>query len=351
MASLIQSFDWSKTELGPMESWPTALKIAVGMMIHSDFPKCIAWGSQLTTIYNDAFKPILGDKPEALGRSFREVWAEVWENIQPICDKAFQGESTFIEDFPLVIDRFGYPEQCYFTFCYSPILDEAGHVVGMLDTVIETTGKVEAERLADVRNSELAHRIRNSLAMVSAIAGQTLRNSDSLETAARSLSNRLQALAKTHSLLTSTTNPSATVSDIIWTALEPHVPDRERFEVSGPLVKLPERQALSMALAVNELATNAVKHGALSTDSGRVLISWALEQDVAEGRMFHFHWAEADGPPCRAPSRKSFGTVLLETVVPADFQGQARLDYGAECFQYTLISNLDRFDDVISARP
>ena len=345
MASLIQSFDWSRTELGPIESWPSALKIAVGMMINSDFPKCIVWGPQLTTIYNDAFKPILGDKPEALGRSFREVWSEAWEGIQPISDRAFQGESTFIEDFPLVIDRFGYPEQCYFTFCYSPILDEAGQVVGMLDTVIETTGKVEAERLAAVRNSELAHRIRNTLAMVSAIAGQTLRNSDSLETAGRSLSHRLQALAKTHSLLTSTSKPSATVSDIVWMALEPHVPNRERFEVSGPLVKLPERQALSMALAVNELATNAVKHGALSTDNGRVLISWTLEQHVAEGRMFHFQWAEANGPPCRPPSRRSFGTVLLETVVPADFEGEARLDYEAECFQYNLTANVDRFDE------
>ncbi len=98
------------------------------------FPQAIVWGPQLITLYNDAFTPILGNKPYALGRTFSEVWSEAWAEISPICDAAFQGHATYIENFPLVIERGQAQEQAYFTFCYSPIRDPQGAVVGMLDT-------------------------------------------------------------------------------------------------------------------------------------------------------------------------------------------------------------------------
>jgi len=343
MSSRIRAFDWASTPVGPINQWPHALKIAVGMMLHSAFPKCIVWGPSLITIYNDAFKPILGEKPEALGRSFNDVWSEVWDSVGPIAERALLGESTFIEDFALLIDRRGFPEQCYFTFCYSPIPDETGNVCGFLDTVIETTAKVEAERLAAVRNEELAHRIRNSAALMSAITRQTLKNSSSIEDATRVVSQRIQALARTHDILTVTGQPLAMVHDIVNSALEPHF-SSERFTTSGPSYKLPERQALALALAVNELATNATKHGALSTDQGRVAISWHIEKSTDDGRVFKFVWAEQDGPPCAPATRKSFGTQLLENIVPADFRGQANVLYLTTGFRYELIAGLDRFE-------
>jgi hypothetical protein len=116
------------------------------MVLGSKFPACIVWGPGLVTIYNDAFRPILGTKREALGRPFNEVWSEVWSAIGPIAERAFAGEATFVEDFPLALERHGHPEEASFTFCYSPIRDEAGGVAGFLDTVVETTGKVLAER-------------------------------------------------------------------------------------------------------------------------------------------------------------------------------------------------------------
>ncbi len=146
MAGRIRAHDWSATPLGPIESWPHALRTAVGMVLGSGFPSCIVWGPHLVTIYNDAFRPILGTKPEALGRPFSEVWSEAWQALDPIAKDAFAGKATFIEDFPLTIERSGFPEQAFFTFCYSPIRDEHGNVAGMLDTVIETTGKVLVER-------------------------------------------------------------------------------------------------------------------------------------------------------------------------------------------------------------
>lgn len=146
MADKIRQYDWANHPLGPIDTWPMALRFAVETVLSSHFPKCLAWGAGLTMLYNDAFRPILGHKPEPLGRPFNEVWAEAWPVVGAMVERVFQGESTFIEDFPVTINRHGYDEQANFTFCYSPLRDESGAVVGMMDTVIETTGKVNSDR-------------------------------------------------------------------------------------------------------------------------------------------------------------------------------------------------------------
>jgi signal transduction histidine kinase len=149
MAERVLQHDWANTSLGPLEQWPDVLKTTVALCFASSFPQAIVWGPQLITIYNDAFIPILGNKPYALGRPFSDVWSEVWSEVSPIADAAFQGHATYIENFPLMIERGRAREQAYFTFCYSPIRDPQGRVVGMLDTVTETTATVFlARRLA-----------------------------------------------------------------------------------------------------------------------------------------------------------------------------------------------------------
>ena len=142
MAERVRQHDWASTPLGPLAQWPDVLKTTVALCFASRFPQAIVWGPQLITLYNDAFIPILGNKPEALGRPFNEVWHEVWSDISPIASAAFAGQATYIENFPLLIKRDEVPEQAYFTFCYSPIRDPRGVVVGMLDTVTETTSTV-----------------------------------------------------------------------------------------------------------------------------------------------------------------------------------------------------------------
>lgn len=142
MAERVRQHDWASTPLGPLEQWPDVLKTTAALCFASSFPQAIIWGPQLITLYNDAFIPILGDKPDALGRPFSETWHEVWDQISPIADAAFEGRATYIENFPLVIERGAGPEQAYFTFCYSPIRDPNGKIVGMLDTVTETTTTV-----------------------------------------------------------------------------------------------------------------------------------------------------------------------------------------------------------------
>ena len=146
MARAIRDYDWSRTPLGPIDRWPDTLKTTVALMLGSRFPQAVVWGEHLVTLYNDAFGPILGGKPDTLGRPFSEIWSEAWSEIAPIARRAFAGEATFIEDFPLIVRRGGGPEQAYFTFCYSPIRDERGNIVGMLDTVMETTSAFTANR-------------------------------------------------------------------------------------------------------------------------------------------------------------------------------------------------------------
>lgn len=146
MSEKVRNYDWGKTALGPLHRWPASLRIAVDMLLGTKIPSCLVWGPQMVTIYNDAFKPILGAKPEALGRGFDDVWSEAWDGIGALVFRAFSGEAIFSENFPLMINRNGSMEQTYFTFCYSPVRDERGAVAGFLATVIETTASVEAEQ-------------------------------------------------------------------------------------------------------------------------------------------------------------------------------------------------------------
>lgn len=338
MARRVAGHDWAATALGPLDEWPSALKIAVGMMLNSRFPKCIVWGLDLVTLYNDAFRPILGEKAEALGRSFADVWSEAWPQIGPIVEKAFAGEATYINDFPMVVERYGYPEQTHFTFCYSPIRDEHGVVRGMMDTVIETTARVETERRSRVLNAELAHRIKNTLAVVHSIANQTLRNAETTEQAARVLSERIGALTRAHHALTMHGQSEASIRDVIDGALEPHRGPEAQVEISGPDIGLSEKHAMSMALAVNELATNAVKYGALSVPDGQVTIKWRVPLWGRPG-AFTFEWIERGGPAPTPPTRRGFGTRLIEEVVANDFNGTARIAFDPGGIRYTITTD------------
>lgn len=343
-AAAIRAYDWSSNELGSPDAWPSALKIAANMALNSKFPKCLVWGRGLITIYNDAFRPILGDKPPALGRSFRDVWSEVWDKIGPIAERAYNGEATFIEDFPLIIDRYGYPEQAYFTFCYSPVRDENGIVQGMMDTVIETTVHVEARRQATVLNKELEHRIKNTLSIVSAIANQTLQSLDTKEEAQEALLQRFAALAQAQSLLTRSSFAEAGIKDVVVETLAPFEGGGSRFHVQGSPVMLSSKQALTLALAVNELATNAMKYGALSVEDGEVHIGWQSGRPGSDDE-FRFTWVERGGPPPKPAARKGFGSRVIERILAQDFHGEASLHLDPDGMRCELVTCMSRLGE------
>ncbi|WP_201860293.1 HWE histidine kinase domain-containing protein [Microvirga soli] len=146
MGERVRDHDWSSTPVGPIEAWPNSLRTAVSMMLHSKFPIYMLWGQELTSFYNDAYAPMLGSKPEALGQSFRDVWAEAWGTVGPIAERALLGQASYFEDLPITLERNGYPEQTWWTFSYSPIHDESGAIGGIVCIVHETTGKVQGEQ-------------------------------------------------------------------------------------------------------------------------------------------------------------------------------------------------------------
>lgn len=147
LARMMRDHDWSQSPLGDPDSWPRSLQTVVALLVQSKFPMFAAWGPELAFLYNDAYAEILGNKhPDALGRPFFEIWSEIWSDISPLIDAAMSGRSVYQQDLPLVMNRKGFDEQTWFTFSYSPVLDDDGRVGGMFCAVTETTPMVISQR-------------------------------------------------------------------------------------------------------------------------------------------------------------------------------------------------------------
>jgi PAS domain S-box-containing protein len=149
MGERTRSFDWSATPVGPVAAWPQSLKTAVRIMLGSRYAMWLGWGPAFTFFYNDAYaRMTLGPKhPWALGRSAREVWSEIWDDIGPRAERVMStGEATWDESLLLFLERRDFPEETYHTFSYSPVPDESGGVGGMLCVVTEDTERTIGER-------------------------------------------------------------------------------------------------------------------------------------------------------------------------------------------------------------
>ena len=148
MGALMRAYDWSTTPLGPVEQWPQSLKTAARIILTSRYAMFVWWGRELVNLYNDPYRAFLGIKhPAALGKSARDVWSEIWDQIGPRTDAVLlRGESTFDEALLLLMERHGYLEETYFTFAYSPLPDDAGNVGGLFCAVTEETEQVIGER-------------------------------------------------------------------------------------------------------------------------------------------------------------------------------------------------------------
>src|SRR6195256_658328 len=147
MGKLIRSMDWTRTPLGPIESWSQSLRTTVSLCLASNFPIALVWGPKHVQIYNDGYWPICGEKhPGSMGQDFTECWAAPWPVIGEAFARALAGETSFLENQRMFLDRNGYLEETFFTFSFSPITDESGGVGGLFHPVTETTAKMLAER-------------------------------------------------------------------------------------------------------------------------------------------------------------------------------------------------------------
>src|SRR5689334_10476420 len=149
LGQLIRGYDWSATPLGPLESWPQSLRSAVSILLPSKAQIAMFWGPDLVTLYNDAYRPVLGNKhPKALGRPVREVWSELWDTgLRSLFEGVLEtGEAFWAKDWQFNLQRFGFPEETFFDISYDPIRGESGKVDGLFCIVSESTGRVVSER-------------------------------------------------------------------------------------------------------------------------------------------------------------------------------------------------------------
>src|SRR4051812_48487533 len=180
----LAAVSWETTPLGPPAGWPQSLRTAVSILLSSRFPMWMAWGPHLTFFCNAAYRrDTLGSKyPWALGRTAREVWAEIWDDIGPRIETVLStGEATWDEGLLLFLERSGYTEETYHTFSYSPLRDDDGALVGMLCVVNEETDRVIGERrMATLRDlgsdPSVVRTERQTLAFTGAQLGRNLRD-------------------------------------------------------------------------------------------------------------------------------------------------------------------------------
>jgi PAS domain S-box-containing protein len=173
MGALMRSYDWSTSPLGWPEDWPQSLRTVVSLMLTSKFPMFIAWGAHLAFLYNDGYRPIFGAKhPYALGLPFREVWTEIWPDIEPLVTKALAGEATFHEDLHLVMERNGYPEDTWYTFSYSPVRDETGGIAGMFCACTETTQEVKSRAALKAEQDRLRELFQQAPGFMAMLRGR-----------------------------------------------------------------------------------------------------------------------------------------------------------------------------------
>ena len=151
--ALMRALDWAATPLGPPETWPQPLKTVTAIMLGSAQPMLVVWGRERIPLYNDGYAAMCGARhPRALGRPFDELWFDIWEEVEPILERAYAGRSTHMDDIQFTMHRHGYPEETHFAFSYTPVRGDDGSVAGMFCACTETTKTVLAERrrVADI---------------------------------------------------------------------------------------------------------------------------------------------------------------------------------------------------------
>jgi PAS domain S-box-containing protein len=212
--------------------------------------------------------------------------------------------------------------------CSNAAILREGRVSGGVLVVRDITERQVLEQQRELLRGELAHRIKNLISIIQAIAKQTLRGED-LPAARDVFLSRLGAIAQAQSLLSDDQDAAAGLEDVLNYALRPFQSGAQSVAVGGPPVMLSPKQVLTLSMAVHELATNSLKYGAFSVPDGRVTVNWdSLEAE--DGRRLMLAWSESGGPPVEPPTKKGFGTRIIEQVLAADFSGNVQIVYAPE---------------------
>lgn len=348
VAALVREIDWSRTPLGPIESWPASMRSALDICLHSSSPMAVYWGKELITIYNDACANNIGDRhPVSLGMPASQLYADIWDSVGPVLETAFEkGISTGSRNQPIPVRRQdGRLTEIRYDYTANPIRDEHGNVVGLLCIAFEITDHLrtaaalsaemlELQRLQTQQKmlvSELHHRTRNLLAVVRAIASQSFEGQLS-EPALEAFLERLAALGRAQSLIGKSEYERVSLSEIVWAELEAYAPGtRQRLEVHGPTVRLTSYQVQTVALALHELVTNAVKYGAIQAPEGRLSITWETWLGTNGQQRLALLWKESGVPlPPTGSIPRGQGRELIENSLRFSLRAETQLVFGSD---------------------
>lgn len=286
----------------------------------------------LITSYNPAAVKLWGREPQ-LGvdrwhgalRMYRADGASLLRGDCPMAiavkeDRQIMGAEALVErDDGTRIAFLAYP---------TPLHDASGTVIGAVNMLMDITERQRAEEHRITLVDELNHRVKNTLAVIQFIASQTFGHAgaSTLEEAREAFESRLINLAKAHDVLTRENWISASLIKIVADTINPYSGGGSRFSTDGPDISLVPSAALAIAMALHELATNATKYGALSCHEGCVDITWRIDGD-GDDRRLKLSWTESGGPIVIEPTRKGFGSRLIERALAAELDGTVRLAY------------------------
>ncbi|HZH51496.1 MAG TPA: HWE histidine kinase domain-containing protein [Microvirga sp.] len=264
-------------------------------------------------------KPVREAKPELAGQGFFELLDQVYATGRP-----FVGREV-----PMKIQRHpdGPAEDVFVDFVYQPIMGADGQVVGIFIEGYDVTERVRAAEHQELLLHELNHRVKNTLATVQSIVSQSLRSAPTPPEARAAIEQRMIALSRAHDVLTRQGWEGASLRDIVAQAVEPfEAPGESRFHIQGPDIRLSPRMALDLAMALHELATNAVKYGALSNDTGTIRLTWTIDEASDPPRL-RLRWEEQGGPVVAPPKTRGFGSRLIERSLAQALGGEVHIEF------------------------
>ncbi|RYE54425.1 MAG: histidine kinase, partial [Rhizobiaceae bacterium] len=277
----------------------------------------------------------IGDAlPEVVGQGFVALLDRVFASGEAVKRSSERVLLRWKDNGPL--------EERFLDFVYQPIRNEHGKVTNIFVQGSDVTERVRGEIHQKLLINELNHRVKNTLASIQSIVTQTLRGVQTNDEASKAISARIIALSRAHNVLTNENWDGADLGTMVEDALSAFQPaGRDAFRISGPTLRVGPHAALSIALALHELATNATKYGSLTSPTGTVDLSWA----VAPDGTFQLVWREDGGPAVEPSDRKGFGSRLILQVLPKELQGTAEIDFRSSGVVFTLTSTLDAVSD------
>ena len=282
---------------------------------------------------NQAYRQLVGMR-ELNGRTVAEAMPEVVDQgFVNLLTQVYNSGVAYVgqrEKIVLHDAASGRGQERYLDFIYQPIFTDGGQVSGIFVQGYDVTDHVAAEEHQKLLINELNHRVKNTLAIVLSLAAQSFRNAASLEAAQTTLTARLSALANAYSHLTGNNWEAARLAETIEISTAAVAgAATDRIDIAGPEVTLQPQAAMALAMIVHELSTNATKYGALSSDGGRVAIDWSFTEIEGEQELV-VNWVESGGPPVEPPTRRGFGTRLIESGIPSRKSSDVQMSFHPE---------------------